>query len=127
MALTQTARPNQTIAAAPRPRGAAGEKFASAEQAWFWTMAALAARRAGGGGGRKGVSRPCEPDDVLKCLDELYRHRRIDLAHARILRRWGERQAAPDPRYPAERGEAQLWQEALARLEWKLRMKGIVI
>jgi hypothetical protein len=62
-------------------------------------MAALMARRDGAGPvlnvGR--VARPCEPDDVVKCLDRLYRQRRIDLTHARILRRWGERQAEPDP------------------------------
>ena len=46
------------------------------------------------------VARPCEPDDVVKCLDKLYRQRRIDLVHARILRRWGERQAAPNRASP---------------------------
>ena len=47
------------------------------------------------------VQRPCEPDDVVKCLDTLYRRRRIDLVHARILRIWGERQCAPNPAHPA--------------------------
>ena len=103
------------------------EPFHSTEQAWFWTMAALSARHEGssnGGGPR--VVRPCDPDDVVKCLDTLYRRRRIDLAHARILRVWGERQQAPDARYPAERSEHRLWQEAIDRLDWLLRMKGIV-
>src|SRR5438552_3469634 len=80
----------------PRRRS---EPFRSAEEAWFWTMAALMARRDGArytaNQGR--VSRPCEPDDVVKCLDGLYRRRRIDLVHARIMRIWGERQAAPNP------------------------------
>jgi hypothetical protein len=101
---------------------------ASAEEAWFWTMAALTARRDGArlraGLGR--VARPCEPDDVVKCLDTLYRRRRIDLVHARILRLWGERQCAPNPGFALERCDWRLWREALDRLEWPLRVKGIV-
>lgn len=104
------------------------EPFPTAEEAWFWTMAALVARRDGArivsGLGR--AVRPCEPDDVVRCLDRLYRQRRLDLQHARILRLWGERGTAPDPRYPREKGDHRLWREALDRLEWLLRVKGIV-
>ncbi|MBB5692253.1 hypothetical protein [Muricoccus pecuniae] len=104
------------------------QPFHSAEEAWFWTMAALVARRDGARivSGRGLVSRPCEPDDVVKCLDRLYRHRRIDLAHARIMRIWGERGTAPDPTVLRERGDHRLWREAMERLDWPLRMKGIV-
>ena len=64
---------------------------------------------------------------MIKCLDRLYRHRRIDLVHARILRIWGERGTPPDARYSAESTDARLWREALGRLEWPLRVKGIVV
>ena len=104
------------------------EPFRSGEEAWFWTMAALTARREGArytaNQGR--VGRPCEPDDVVKALDSLYRRRRIDLLHARILRIWGERQAPPNPAYASERCDWRLWREALDRLEWPLRGEGIV-
>ena len=94
----------------------------------MWTMAALIARRDGArytaNQGR--VTRPCDPDDVVKCLDGLYRQRRIDLTHARILRAWGERQTAPSAAVAAERHDQRLWTEALERLEWPLRVKGIV-
>jgi hypothetical protein len=104
------------------------EPFRDADEAWLWTMAALMARRQGArytaNQGR--VSRPCEPDDVVKCLDGLYRRRRIDIVHARILRIWGERQASPSPAVPTERCDWRLWREALDRLEWPLRIKGIV-
>jgi hypothetical protein len=113
--------PRTTRQATPRT-----EAFRDAEQAWFWTMGALAARRDGTGRGGGGTPRPCDPDDVVKCLDGLYRQRRIDLLHARILRIWGERQTAPDPTYAGERADAKLWREAMDRLEWPLRVKGIV-
>lgn len=104
------------------------EPFHSAEEAWFWTMAGLIARRDGARivSGAGAVPRPCEPDDVVKCLDRLYRQRRIELLHVRILRIWGERQQVPDPRYPRERGDWRLWREATSRLDWPLRVKGIV-
>jgi hypothetical protein len=110
------------------PRPLTEMKFANAEEAWLWTMGCLMARRQGArfGANRGLVNRPCEPDDVVKCLDTLYRQRRIDLLHARILRIWGERQAAPDPTYAPEKADWRIWREALDRLEWPLRMKGIV-
>jgi hypothetical protein len=123
--MTMAARPGY----APAARSAGKtEPFNSAEEAWFWTMAALVARRDGARivSGAGAVQRPCEPDDVVRCLDRLYRQRRIDLQHARILRIWGERGCAPDPRAPREGGDSRLWREAMARLDWPLRAKGIV-
>lgn len=115
-------------AAAASASGPRVQAFGSAEEAWIWTMAALAARRDGArySANQGRIPRPCEPDDVVRCLDALYRQRRIDLSHARVLRHWGERQAAPDPDRPAEARDGRLWREALDRLEWPLRVKGIV-
>jgi hypothetical protein len=105
------------------------QPFASAEEAWLWTMAALAARRDGARytAGKGAVARPCDPDDVVKCLDGLYRQRRIDLAHARVMRQWGERQLPPNAAVFAERLDHRLWAEAMERLSWPLRQKGIVL
>jgi len=100
--------------------------FASATEAWFWTMGALRARRDGSGQGGTRVRRPCDPDDVVLCLDRLYRAGKIDLRHARILRIWGERQLVPDEQHPVERTEFAIWREALSRLERLLQIKGIV-
>jgi hypothetical protein len=104
------------------------QPFSSAEEAWLWTMAALIARREGARytAGQGLVRRPCDPDDVVKCLDGLYRQRRIELVHARVLRIWGERQITPSTKVAAERNDHKLWVEALERLEWPLRVKGIV-
>jgi hypothetical protein len=109
----------------PDPRT---QSFDSAEHAWLWTMAALIARREGARytANKGAVARPCDPDDVVKCLDALYRRGRIDLAHARVLRVWGERQIPPSPSVVSERHDHALWVEALERLTWPLRVKGIV-
>ena len=106
--MTKASRPGY----APTARAASRtESFGSAEEAWFWTMAALVARRDGARivSGAGLVQRPCEPDDVVRCLDRLYRQRRIDLQHARILRIWGERQSAPDRRAPRGRRKEDSW------------------
>ena len=78
-------------------------------------MAALIARREGARyTANKGtVTRPCDPDDVIKCLDVLFRQQRVTLAHARILRIWGERQIAPSPVVVAEHNDHRLWTERL--------------
>ncbi len=120
----------RSSAAHPRTvsAGRPTQPFATAEDAWLWTMAALIARREGARytAGKGLVSRPCDPDDVIKCLDGLYRQQRISLAHARILRIWGERQISPSLAIAAERVDHGLWTEALERLSWPLRVKGIV-
>lgn len=100
------------------------EPFATAAEAWIWCMGKLAARRDGARPARD--NRPCEPDDIVRELDRLYRTRKIDLEHARILRIWGERGQEPSPTKPLERGDYRLWSEAMGRLEWPLMVKGII-
>ena len=102
------------------------QPFPDAEQAWFWTVAALSARRDATGRGERGTPRPCDPDDVIRALDRLYRQRRIDLLHARILRIWGERGIAPNPADPGQASDSRIWREAMERLDGKLRASGIV-
>lgn len=98
--------------------------FLSAEAAWFWTATALRAKN------DPLAPQPgpaaCRAEDVVKCLDGLYRRRRIELLHARILRIWGLRGVAPNPARPRERCDWRLWREALDRLEGPLRAEGIV-
>jgi len=110
------------------PAAPSVQPFEDAEEAWFWTMSALEARREGTHGSRTRIRipRPCEPDDVVRCLDRLYRRRRVDLEHARILRRWGERGHPPSSASPSQHADWRVWREAMDRLEWPLRVKGIV-
>lgn len=121
--------PFDAIAFQPIParNQAAPMPFRSAEQAWFWASRALAARRAG----RRwqaddAVIRACTPDEILRCLDQLYRARQIDHVHAHVLRRWGERGQAPDRRRGGDRSDYRQWREALNRLEHVLRERRIV-
>lgn len=127
--MTKPARLATTPGPARIQTGHRTQPFATAQEAWLWTMAALIARREGARytANLGSVSRPCDPDDVVKCLDGLYRGKRIQLSHARVLRIWGERQMAPSPSVAVEQSDRRLWIEALARLEWPLRVKGIII
>ncbi len=102
------------------------EPFRDTEQVWFWAVGALVARRDGARSSGPSIRRPCDPDDVVRCLDRLSGQGRINQAHARVLQVWGERQLAPDAASARERGDAGLWQEAIGRLERPLREKGIV-
>jgi hypothetical protein len=104
------------------------QPFGDAEHAWLWTMSALVARREGArySANKGAIARPCDPDDVVRCLDTLYRQGRLSLVHARVLRIWGERQMPPSHAVSAERQDCRIWAEALERLTWPLRAKGIV-
>jgi hypothetical protein len=126
--MTTTSPATVTRPSGMPPCSAAGQPFDSAEEAWLWTAAALRARRDGAriAAGRGRVQRPCEPDDVVRCLDRLYTTRKVTLAHARILRVWGERQQAPDPRNAAERGDHAVWQDAMSLIAPSLRSRGVI-
>lgn len=102
--------------------------FASAEEAWFWFMTAQAAKNDGARitAGQGAVSRPCEPADILQALNRLYRQRRLQMDHIRVLKFYGERHMPPDPRRPRELRAYLIWAEALERLEAVLEAKGIV-
>ena len=102
--------------------------FHTAEEAWLWTMETLLARRDGAdlAWRPEGPPRPCDPEDVVRCLDTLYRRRSVVLPHVRILRIWGERQTAPCSNPARQLADWRLWHQALAQLEWLLRARGIV-
>jgi hypothetical protein len=102
-------------------------RFPSAQDAWFWSVGALRARHEGArrsGGPR--IPRPCDPDDVIRAVDRLWRDGRLGPAHLRAMRLCGERGLPPEPARAAEREIARLWQEAMAELAVPLRAKGIV-
>lgn len=99
------------------PPDASPVPFKRVEDAWFWTMGRLKNPNS-----PDPTPRPCTPEDVIKMLDRLYRQRKIDLKHAAALRLWGEKAKAPPP----ESGDLPVWREAISRLEWPMRLRGVV-
>jgi hypothetical protein len=113
----------------PKPTAdTAAQAFDSVEEAWFWFIQAQQARNDGARftAGNGLVARPCEPIDILRVLDRLYRHRRLTMEHLLVMRHYGRRQMPPDPRRIKEGRAFKLWSEALKRLESVLESKGIV-
>jgi hypothetical protein len=102
--------------------------FGSVEEAWFWFIQAQQARNDGArfSMGQGLVPRPCEPLDILKVIDGLYRQRRLVMDHMMVLRHYGRRMMPPDARRVKEAVAAKLWGEAMDRMEPVLIRKGIV-
>lgn len=102
--------------------------FASPEEAWFWFIDANQARLDGARytAARGNVRRPCEPVDILRILDRLYRTRRLMIDHMRVLRYYGVRQMAPEAWRKTEARSATLWREAMRALEPVLVSKKIM-
>lgn len=102
--------------------------FDSAEEAWFWFIQAQAARDDGArfSAGQGTFPRPCEPVDILKVVDRLYRQRRLLMDHLLVLRHYGRRLMAPDARRIKEAKAFKLWSEALERMTPTFERKGIV-
>jgi hypothetical protein len=93
--------------------------FTTPEEVWFWFIEANQARLDGARytAARGNVRRPCEPVDILRILDRLYRTRRLMMDHLRVLRFYGVRQMPPEAWRPAEARAATLWFEAMRTLE----------
>lgn len=102
--------------------------FDSVEEAWFWFVPAHEAKLAGARvrAGQGLVARPCEPGDILRAVDRLYRQRRLLRDHLLVMAHYGRRQMAPDPDRRREMRDHGLWAEALSALDPALREKGIV-
>ena len=102
--------------------------FDSAEEAWFWFLLAYKAQQEGARfvAGAGLVPRPCEPIDILKSVDRLYRNRRLLMGHILVMRHYGLRNLPPDSRRMKEARAAKLWSEAMERLSEVLESKGIV-
>lgn len=73
------------------------QPFDSAEEVWFWFIMAQQARNEGArfSAGAGMIPRPCEPLDILKILDSLYRQRRLQRDHLLVLRHYGRRNMPP--------------------------------
>lgn len=102
--------------------------FNSAEEVWFWFIQATQAKDAGARvRANEGLyKRPCEPNDIMKILERLHRHRRLTMHHFRILRHYGLRMVPPDMTRAREVLASCLWDEAMGILTDVFVAKGIV-
>lgn len=104
------------------------QPFESAQDLWFWFIAAQQARNEGARyvSGMGTIARPCEPVDILKILDTLYRKRQLVRDHLLVMRYYGRRHLAPDPNRAKEKRAHRIWIEAFERLEPILEQKGLI-
>ncbi len=105
-----------------------GEAFETVEALWFWFMAANEAMRSGArySAGRGDKVRPCEPVDVIRIVERLYRSRMLKIDHLRVMRHYGLRKSAPDPYVAREARAAKIWDEAMDKLYPVLLRKKLV-
>lgn len=103
--------------------------FDTAEEAWFWFIQAHTARAEGARivSGAGSSVRPCEPLDILKILERLWRQRILLRDHVLVLRHYGRRLIAPDPHRTTEAKAATLWRQAMDRLEPIFVRRGIIM
>jgi len=102
--------------------------FDNVEEAWFWFIDAQGARNDGARfvAGMGTAIRPCEPVDILKVLDRLYRQRMLVRDHFLVMHHYGRRMIPPDPRRVKEQRAYKIWQESMDRMQPVLERKGIV-
>ena len=77
--------------------------------------------------GQGDVPRPCEPLDIMREVDRLYRSRLLLRDHLHVLVHYGRRQEAPDAQRPREARAAHIWQEAFQHIGPVLSRKGIIL
>lgn len=112
----------------PRPQcGVPGVPFSSPEEVWFWFVQAYEARAAGARViAGDGIPRPCEPLDIMRIIDRLYRQRQLLRDHLCVLVHYGRRLLPPSPYHHREMRANSLWHEAFKRITPVLREKGII-
>jgi hypothetical protein len=114
---------------APRPQSTQTPvPFDSVEDAWFWFIQAYEQRVSGAriAANLGDLLRPCEPADLLREIDRLYRQRRLIRDHLLVLAHYGRRLLPPDPQRRLEARAYGLWCEAMVLLAPVLERKGII-
>lgn len=103
--------------------------FQSAEEAWFWFIQAQTARNDGAkiSAGSGLYPRPCEPVDIIRTVERIYRNCRISMDHVMVMKHYGLRMLAPNKYVNKEKRSHTLWTQAMERLEESLIAKRIVV
>jgi hypothetical protein len=120
--ISRTAAPAAPPPLAPFP-GWGGTPFTSAEEAWFWVMAAFRSEPVR----PQPMPPPCRREDVVRVIDTLYRQRLLARDHLCVLAHYGRRLVPPRPDRRRELRALALWREAFQHLTPRLKRRGIVI
>lgn len=101
--------------------------FHSGEEAWFWFMRTEKARADGGRAtGMTSATRPCDPDDIYRCVSRLYRERALYPRHLEVLGEYGFLDRVPFPDLDREIIDWMIWTDAMDVIEPSLKTRGIV-
>lgn len=102
--------------------------FFSAEEAWFWGVQGMLCRLAGARvlGGMASTARPCEASDVINCVAELERVRRLSREEIGVLFLYGRYAIPPRALGVRHRPAVPVWERAMALLKVLMEQKGIV-
>jgi len=103
-------------------------KFSTAEEAWFWFMRSEKARaeRAKCEKWDNISEKPCLPDDVYRCVAQLYRQDILFYLHLEVMGEYGYLDRYPDTEDDLEAVDWIIWVDAFDTLEPYLIAKGIV-
>lgn len=98
--------------------------FDDAEHAFF---AMVDRQRLAGARGGVEQYRPGSGVDTQIIIERLYRERKLSMDHILVLRHYGVRGIAPDPRREKEAKAAALWNEVMDLLKTELKQKGMIL
>jgi len=93
-------------------------RFNNATAAWFWFNENRHAPPSDNG--------VVQPVDILNALNRVFERNAINMDHVLVLKKYGERGSAPDPRFKEEGRDMELWFQALGFLETELVKIGLV-
>lgn len=102
--------------------------FGSGEEAWFWFIRTEKARADGArGDARQHAERPCEPDDIYRCVSRLFRESVLYPRHLEVLGEYGFLDRTPFPDLDGEVIDWMIWTDAMDVIEPSLKRRGIVV
>lgn len=106
--------------------GVSSAPFGSGEEAWFWFIRTEKARGEGARGAPASAVRPCDPDDIYRCVTRLFQDQALYPRHLEVLGEYGYLDRMPFPDHDREIVDWMIWTDAMDVLEPFLKGKGIV-
>lgn len=102
--------------------------FTTTEEAWFWFVRTEKSRLNGARNGEEICEiRPCDPDDIYRCIAKLYADRILLASHLDVLGAYGFLDRVPFPDFENEVVDWVIWTDAMDVIDPFLRERGIVV